>query len=346
MLRDLKITTFAAELRPGGEGITSPGELKVDGEAYAEVGTPIAARVVRLIAQPGQYVRRGQPLAELQSAELGQARAALTGARARAGLARQTVERKRGLAAERIVSRGELQRSEAEAAAADAEVRAAEAALAALGIAGSGGGELSRFTLPSPISGTVLERQAVQGQSADPSQTLFRIADLSSLWLVVQAAERDAVRIRPGMPAEITLAALPGQRLQGEVGWTGREVDPHSRTVPVRIVLPNPDGRLKPGMFATARLSTGATGATGEDGEQVVAVPSTALQRLDDRWVVFLQRAPGRFEIRPVERGRDLGGEVAVLSGLRAGEPVIVEGAFLLRAEAEKQEGGAEHHHH
>ncbi|HVR99881.1 MAG TPA: efflux RND transporter periplasmic adaptor subunit [Thermoanaerobaculia bacterium] len=344
MLRDLKLTTFPAELRPGGEGITSPGELKVDEEAYAEVGTPIAARVVRLVAQPGQSVRRGQPLAELQSAELGQARAALTGARARADLARKTVERKRGLAAERIVSRGELQRSEAEAAEAEAEVRAAEASLAALGVAVSGGsGDLSRFVLPSPIAGTVLERRAVQGQSADPAQALFRVADLSRLWLVVQAAERDAVRIRPGMPAEITLAALPGQRLQGEVGWTGREVDPHSRTVPVRIVLPNPDGRLKPGMFATARLSTGAAGG---DAEQVVAVPSTALQRLDDRWVVFLQRAPGRFEVRPVERGRDLGGEVAVLSGLRAGEPVIVEGAFLLRAEAEKQEGGAEHHHH
>lgn len=340
VLRDLKLTTFPAELRPGGEGVTALGELKVDEGAYAEVGVPIPARVARLLVSSGDGVRRGQPLAELQSVELGQARAEHTAARARAELARKTVERKRGLAAERIVSRGELQRSEAEAAEAEADLQAAEASLAALGVGVlAAGGDLSRFSLLAPISGTVLERMAVQGQMADPSRSLFRIADLSRLWLVVQSPERDATRVRQGSPVEIALAALPGQKLRGTVDQVGREVDAHSRTVPVRIVLPNPDGRLKPGMFATAWLSTGA------EGEKVVAVPSTALQRMDDRWVVFLPRGEGKFEVRPVERGRDLGREVAILSGLRPGESVVVEGAFVLRAEAEKKEGGAEHHH-
>lgn len=347
VLRDLQLTTFPAELRPGGEGATALGELKVDEGAYAEVGVPIPARVVRLVASAGQAVRRGQPLAELQSVELGQARAQLAAAAARADLARQTVERKRGLAAERIVSRGELQRAEADAAAAAAELRAAEAAVAALGVgvrpAGGAAGDLAAFALLSPLAGTVLERSAVQGQSADPSRPLFRIGDLSRLWLVVQAPERDAVRIRPGAQADITLAALPGQKLRGEVGWVGREVDAHSRTVPVRIVLSNPSGQLKPGMFATAWISTGGP------GERVVAVPAVALQRMDDQWAVFLplgRPGSGRFEVRPVERGRDLGDEVAVLSGLKPGERVVVEGAFVLRAEAEKKEGGGEHHHH
>lgn len=341
VLRDLRLTTFPAELRPGGEGVTALGELKVNEGAYAEVGAPIAARIVRLIASPGQWVRRGQPLAELRSVELGQARAQRTAALARAELARKTVERKRSLAEERIVSRGELQRAEADAAAAEADLRAAEAAVAALGVGiGSGGGDLSSFSLLAPISGTVLERMAVQGQAADPSRTLFRIGDLSSLWLIVQSPEREAVRVKAGSRVEITLAALPGQKLRGTVDWVGREVDPHSRTVPVRVVLPNTGGQLKPGMFATAWL------ATGGEGERVVAVPSTALQRLDDQWVLFLPRGQGKFEVRPVERGRDLGNEVAILSGLRPGEPVVVEGAFVLRAEAEKGEGGGEHHHH
>lgn len=339
VLRDLKLTTFPAELRPGGEGVTALGELKVDERAYAEVGVPIPARVVRLIASPGQYVRRGQPLAELQSVELGQARAQRTAAQARAELARKTVERKRGLAEERIVSRGELQRAEADAAEAEAELRAAEAAVSALGV-GAGGRDLSGFALLSPISGTVLERTAVQGQMADPSRTLFRIGDLSRLWLVVQSPERDALRVRAGSAAEIVLAAMPGRKLQGTVDWVGREVDPHSRTVPVRIVLSNEGGQLKPGMFATAWL------ATGGEGEKVVAVPATALQRKDDQWIVFLPKGEGRFEVRPVDRGRDLGDEVAVLSGLQPGERVVVEGAFVLRAEAEKKEGGGEHHHH
>lgn len=335
-LRDLKLTTFAAELRPGGEGVTALGELKVDEDAYAEVGSPIDARVVRPLASPGQPVRRGQPLAELQSVEVGQARARRTAAQARAELARQTVERKRGLAAERIVSQGELQRAEAEAAEADAELWATESNLVALGVGGGGG---SAFILASPISGTVLERTAVRGRSVGPSEPLFRIGDLSRLWLVVQAPERDAVRMRPGASAEITLAALPGQTLRGTVEWVGREVDAHSRTVPVRIVLPNADGRLRPGMFATAWVETGA------QGEPVVAVPATALQRMDDQWVVFLPRGEGRFEVRPVERGRDLGDEVAILSGLKPGETVVDEGSFVLRAEAGKKEGGGEHHH-
>ena len=339
VLRDLRLTTFPAELRPGGEGVTALGELKVDENTYAEVGSPIQARVIRPIASPGQPVRRGQPLAELQSVEVGQARAQRTAAQARAELARQTVERKRGLAEERIVSRGELQRAEAEAAEAEAELRAAEAGLAALGVGAGGQGGLSNFTLPSPISGTVLERMAIRGKSVEPSEPLFRIGDLSRLWLVAQAPERDAVRMHPGSSAEISLAAIPGQKLQGTVEWIAREVDPHSRTVPVRIVIPNADGRLKPGMFATAWIETGA------QGEQVVAVPATALQRMDNQWVVFLPKGEGRFEVRPVERGRDLGDEVAILSGLKPGERVVNEGAFVLRAEAEKKEGGGEHHH-
>src|SRR6185369_5897982 len=260
VLRDLKLTTFPAELRPGGEGVTAPGELKVNEQAYAEVGAPIAGRIVRLLASPGQSVRRGQPLAELQSAALGQARAQRTAAQARAELARKTVERKRGLAAERIVSRGELQRAEAEMAGAEADLRAAEAAVDALGVGGSEPGGPSGFALLAPLSGTVLERTAVQGQTIDPARPLFRISDLSSLWLIVQAPERDAVQVRTGSRAEITLAALPGQKLQGKVDWVGREVDPHSRTVPVRVVLRNDNGQLKPGMFATSWIRTGDAG--------------------------------------------------------------------------------------
>lgn len=339
-LRDLKLTTFPAELRPGGEGVTALGELKVNENVYAEAGSPIAARVVRPLASPGQLVRRGQPLAELQSVEVGQARARQTSAQARAELARKTVERKRGLAADRIVSQGELQRAEADAAEAEAELRAAEAGLAALGVDGGRSGDLSTFTLTSPISGTVLERLAVRGQSIEPTVPLFRIGDLSRLWLVVQAPERDVVRMRPGSSAEITLAALPGQKLRGAVEWIGREVDAHSRTVPVRIVLPNEGERLRPGMFATAWVETGAP------GEEVVAVPAAALQRMDDQWVVFLPRGKGKFEVRPVGRGRDLGNEVAILSGLKPGERVVDEGAFVLRAEAEKNEGGGGEHHH
>ena len=341
MLRDLKLTTARAEARPARQGVTALGELRVDENAYAAVATPIAARVAAVHADAGDTVGPGQVLAELQSPELGRARAAYEAAAARAELAGKTLARKRGLAAERIVSLGELQQAESTATEAQAELRAARAGLAALGAPTSGtrGGDPSRFALRSPIGGTVLERNALRGETADPAAPLFRVADLGTLWLVVQAFERDAVRLTEGSEAEVTLAAVPGQKLRGKVVRVGREVGSESRTVPVRIDLANPGG-LRPGMSATAWLPLAETSGT------VVAVPAAALQRIEEGWSVFVPRGEGVFEMRPVGRGRDLGGEVEILSGLQAGTPVVVDGAFLLKAEADKAHGGGEHHHH
>ncbi|MEO6196306.1 MAG: efflux RND transporter periplasmic adaptor subunit [Thermoanaerobaculia bacterium] len=339
MLRDLKLTLANAEARQAGQSVSVLGEVKVDENAYAAVAAPIPARVLALRAEPGQRVRAGQPLAELQSVELGRARAAHESATARAELAEQTLERKRGLAAERIVSQGELQQAEAAAAEARAEARAARASLAALGVSTSPAADPSRFALLSPIAGTVLERHALRGETADPAEPLFRIADLSRLWLVAQAFERDAVRVQEGAAVEITLAALPGRTVRGTVARVGREVASESRTVPVRIDLPNPDGLLRPGMSATVQLPLADSTGT------VVTVPTAAFQHLEEGWSVFIPRGEGVFEARAVGRGRDLGGEIEILSGLKAGTPVVVEGAFLLKAEADKSHGGGEHHH-
>jgi len=345
MLRDLKLTTAKAEAREAKQRVSALGELKVNENAYAAVSPPIPARVLALRAEPGQGVRAGQVLAELQSMELGRARADHESAAARAELARQTLERKRGLAAERIVSLGELQEAQAAAAGAEADLRAARASLAAFGVQGSTarGGDPSRFALHSPIGGTVIERSALRGETADPSRPLFRVADLSRLWLVVQASERDAVRLAEGSPVEVAFAALPGRTLRGTIARVGREVGPESRTVPIRIDLANEGGALRPGMSATALLPLSDSAGT------VVAVPAAALQRIEDGWSVFIPRGPrgeGTFEVRPVGRGRDLGGEIEILSGLEAGTIVVVDGAFLLKAEADKAHGGGEHHHH
>ena len=344
MLRDLRITTASAEARADAEEVTVLGELGVDEEAYAEVGTPLPARVLRLLASPGDSVRQGRPLVELQSTELGRARAAHLGARARAELAEQVVARKRGLVAERIAPLRELQEAEAEAKTAQAEARSAAAALQAIGVDPANeegaGGDPSLLVLRSPIAGTVIQREAARGQLAEPSRTLFRVADLSRLWLTVHAFERDAIRVVAGATARVTFPALPGRELTGTIAAIGRQVDVTSRTIPVRIEIANEGGVLRPGMSATARLPVG--GARGT----IIAVPAAALQRMEEGWCVFLPKEPGLFEMRQVGRGRDLGGEVEIVSGLRPGETVVLEGAFLLKAEAEKSRGGGDHHDH
>ena len=342
MLRDLRITVDEVESRPGGEQITLLGELDVDQRAYAEVGVPVQARVTRLLANAGQTVRRGQTLAELTSPELGQARAEYLSAEARVKLADAALERKRGLAAEKIVPLREVQEAESQAAEARAALRTARAAIGAFGVeppsSDTAEATASLFALRSPVSGSVIERRAVVGQMLDPSMPGFRIGDLSTLWLTVHAFERDAVRIQNGAAARIVFPALPGRDFQGKVAVAGQAVESESRTVPIRIDVENMSGVLRPGMSATAVLPVGASDAP------ILSVPVASVQRVRNDWCVFLPKGEGTFEIRRIGRGRDLAGEVEVLSGLRAGEQIVVDGAFLLKAQAER--GEADHDAH
>jgi membrane fusion protein, heavy metal efflux system len=343
MLRDLRITVIEAESRPGGEGVSLLGEVGVNEESYAEVGSVLASRVVRVLASPGSSVRRGQPLVELESAELARVRGEYLSARARAELARAVVARKRELA-DRVVPLREVQEAEAAARAAEADLQAAVASLRALGLSegdlSSRGGSDGRFLLRSPIPGTVIDRTVVAGQMTDPAKPLFRVGDLSRLWLTVHAFERDAIGVRPGSSARVTFPALPGRVLTGVVTLVGRQVDVVSRTIPVRIEIENTTGVLRPGMSAAAWVRL------GDAASNVVAVPTASLQRVEDEWRVFIPKGEGTFEIRTVGRGRDLGGEIEIVSGLRPGERVVVDAAFLLKAEAEKARGEGAHHEH
>ena len=341
-LRDLRITTRAVESRPGGDMVVLLGELAVDERRYAEVGAPAPARVARLLANAGDTVRQNQTLAELTSPELGRLRAEYLSASARVALANAALERKRGLAAEKIAPPREVQEAESAVAEARAALRASRAAIQAFGVEPPGndddGASSSNFVLRSPIGGSVIERTAVVGQLLDPSTPAFRIGDLSTLWLTVHAFERDAVRIRQGVRARLSFSALPGQDFDGAVTMIGRHVERESRTVPVRIDVKNKGTLLRPGMSASAMLPVGETGAP------ILTVPVSAVQRVRNEWCVFLPKDASHFEIRRIGRGRDLGTEVEVLSGLREGEQIVVDGAFLLKSQAEKGAGHGDHH--
>jgi cobalt-zinc-cadmium efflux system membrane fusion protein len=343
MLRDLRITTGKVEERAGAQTAAMQGELRLNENSYAEIGAPIPSRVIAVSVTAGQTVYSGQVLAILQSPEVGKARSEVLSAEAHLELAKRALERKRRLGKERIVSEREIQEAEANAASAEAGLRAAQASLGALGVtvadSGAVGDDSARFALHSPLTGTVIERSAVKGQLADPAQPLFRIGDLSRLWVTVHAFERDAVRIKTGTQARVSFTALPGQTFMGRVTLVGKQVESDSRTVPVRIEIANQRGDLRPGMSATASV------VVGNVPGKVLAIPVAAMQRFADGWVAFIPRGEDSFEMRPVGRGRDLGGEVEILSGLKLGETVVVDGGFLLKAQAERARGEGEHDH-
>ena len=339
MLRDLRITTSSVEQRRSGDGVNLLGEVTVNEEAYSQVGAPIPARIMEIAASPGQKVSKGQQLAILQSTELGKARAENISAQAKLQLAQQTLERKKRLAGERIVAQRDVQEAEASVASAEADLRASRATLHALG-ASDDSSDSSEVTLRSPISGTVIERTALRGQLADPAQPLFKIADLRRVWLNVHAFERDAVRLQTGKLAKVTLPALPGRTFSGNVTLIGREVDPASRTVPIRIEIGNAGDVLRPGMSATALVPF------GEAAQEIITVPAASVQRIENGWYVFIPKSQDTFELRQVGRGRDLQGEIEIVQGLKPGETVVVDGAFLLKAEAEKARGEGKEHEH
>lgn len=337
MIRDLRVTTAKAESRTAGEQVSALAELRVDQDAYAEVASPSPARVVRVLVREGDEVKLAQPLVELASGDMSKARAEMVAADARLALARKQLERKQSLLAERLIPERDV--IEAQAAVSEAEAARTIAGGGLQQFAGAEGGR--GLVLRAPVAGTVIHRDVVVGQLADPSKTLFRIGDLSRLWLVAHVFERDAVRVQIGATGTASFAALPGTTIEGTIAWVGREVETASRTVPVRLVVPNKDGVLRPGMSATVSLPVGTTGG------QVVAVPIAAVQRVGDTWSVFTPKGPGVFEAIAVGRGRDLGGEVEILSGLAPGAEVVVDGAFLLKAEFDKArgEGGHDHGH-
>lgn len=340
-VRDLRLSTALVTRRTGVQEVAVLGEVTADQDRYAEIAPPIGGQVVELLAGLNAPVARGAPLARLRSTELGRARADLIAAVAGRDLARQALERKRGLAQERIVPQREVQEAEAALRGAEAAVGAATAGLQALGISdGAAVDDASLFVVRSPVGGRVLARQAIVGSYAEPSRPLFTVADLTRVWVIAQAFERDAVSVRTGSTAHVALAALPGRTFDGTVTLVGNQVDAGSRTLPIRVELPNTGGVLRPGMSATVRLEVGGMAT------QMLVVPVESLQRVGDRWLAFVPRGPAEFEMRPVGRGRDLGPEVEVVSGLEQGDTVVVDGAFLLKAEAEKKSGGADEHGH
>jgi Cu(I)/Ag(I) efflux system membrane fusion protein len=185
----------------------------------------------------------------------------------------------------------------------------------------------ARLTLHSPISGVVAELGVREGMTVAPGSTLFRIVDLSSVWVNAEVPEAQAAWLRPGSAVEARVAAYPQERFAGHVGTILPEVTAATRTLRARIELQNPQSRLKPGMFATLVFR----GTRGKDG---VLVPSEAVIRTGSRDVVIVALGDGKFRSTPVEVGAEAGGQSEIRKGLREGDQVVLSGQFLIDSEA------------
>jgi cobalt-zinc-cadmium efflux system membrane fusion protein len=312
------------------------GSITYDQNRVSHIGPRTGGRIVALRVDLGSRVRAGQVLAVLESPEVGVTRADLHEAQALVRIQTENYEREKRLEAQGISSRKELLEAEAELRRAEA---AAVSAYERLRTLGAGQGEGGEFTTTAPFGGVIVEKHATLGEVASPSDHLFTVADLSRLWIELDIFERDLQRVTAGQPVIVRTAAYPGRAYSGRIVYVADVLDPERRTVRARVEVENPDRSLKPGMFATAEIEVGS-------GESVVVVPRAAVQDVEGRHVVWVPgEAPGEFRAQPVEVGPAMeDGRVRILTGLLAGDRVVVAGAFTLKAELSKSEFGGHGH--
>jgi len=257
------------------------GQIALNGDTTTQVFSPYSGRVVRVMASPGEYVKRGAPLLRIEASEFVQAQADLLNAAATLKLARINEQRKHAAYEGKGGSLQDWQQSQVDLAAAE---NAATTATNRLRILGKSDAEIAAIEtskktnaatdVVAPISGVVTDRQVGPGQyiQAGAATPVFAIGDLSTVWLVAAVPETDAPYIERGQEVEVRVLALPGQTFKARLTAVGAQVDPVTRRVPVRATLTNPNGKLKPQMFASFSIIT-----SGES--QAPSVPEEAIVR-------------------------------------------------------------------
>lgn len=293
-------------------------------------------------ADVGQQVEAGAPLATLYSSDLGLAESTYLKAQAKLHVAEQAYKRAKFLLQEQVIGEAEVERRRGELLSMEADAHEARDRLTLLGMTDDELRRLDRsrairshVPIAAPFAGRLIGRNLTRGEVVETTETLFVIADLSEVWVQAKVPEKDipfvhSVRASGSMLAEVKINAYPKEVFQGKITYVGDVLDPVTRTMQLRIELPNPDERLKPEMFATIRLLS-------EPQPDQMVIADAAIQQDRDRTFVFVQRAPDSYEMREVQVGESNGTGTTILHGLNEGDRLVTQGAFVLKSELLKK---------
>ncbi|MGH9938947.1 MAG: efflux RND transporter periplasmic adaptor subunit [Blastocatellia bacterium] len=317
--------------------LEAPGRLALNEDTAARVGTFVEGRVTRVLVTVGDRVKKGQALVYVHSHELldaradeAKARAAVTEKEKALAYANAELERAERLLEAKAVSKREREQAAANVVAATAQLEQARAELSRVSE------WLEHLTVPhdshddvviySPISGVALKRLITLGTVVSENSDLMLIGNLDTLWAVAEAPEAQAAFIRIGAPIEMTVLAFGDARFAGRVVHIGETLDPDTRTAQVRCLINNPNGKLRPEMYAKIVISGGSS-------QQVIAAPRDAVQEVQGERVVFLAVGDGVFEKKVAQTGREQNGLIEITGGLQAGQRVVTRGGFFLKSE-------------
>jgi len=315
--------------------LTTDGNIAFNDDAMTPVFSPYSGRVNRLIAKLGDVVKKGAPLMSIEGSEFVQAQSDVASAKASLETTRATEKRQRDLYEAGAGALKDWHQAQSDLVAAEALWTAARGRLRILGKTDAEINALEKTSaglteafVTAPISGTVTQRQVgvgqyIQSAAAGASTPLFTIGDLTTVWLVGNVRESDAPNLRVGQSADVTVMALPGKTFKAKLAWVGPSVDPITHRLPVRAVVQNSSGELKPQMFATFVIAT-------SEAVKAPAVPQSAIMHDGTVTRVFVVGDNGSIAGRVVSDGRVRDGMVEIISGLRVGEKVIASGTLFI----------------
>jgi len=315
--------------------LETTGKVQFNEEQLVRVNAPVTGRVLEVLARPGDAVEPGHRLLVLDSADLGAAKADYAKAvsdversTAALALAKELLEAK-------AIAQKEVREADNDQRKAAAERERAAARLRTLGVPESSLPDVAaradastRVVIGAPRSGVIVERNVSPGQvvafgQSDTPVSLFVIADLSTMWVVADVYEPDVGRLALRQPVLVTLACCPGERYEGRVTYIAHAVDKDTRTLKVRVVVPNRGGKLRAEMFVRVAIETGTT--------RVLALPQSAVHRDGGEPFVLREKDAGQYERRAVKLGQELNGQIEILGGVGPGDRVAADGSILLK---------------
>ena len=318
------IQTMTVHATPIPEYLELPAHIEADPTRVVHVYPPAGGRIVEMKVRPWDRVEKGQTLAILESSDLSRAVAEYHKALADNEMKQKAMARSEDLLAHHAIAERDYQQAQADARMTEAEVAATREQIRVLGMDPDQAS--TELRVAAPRAGVLLDVGAASGEFSNALSApapLATVADISTVWAVGDLYEKDLAAAKAGEQAQVTLNAYPDRHWSGRVGVVSDAVDPTTRTMHVRVVLENPDGRLKPAMFGTIRVLRTSTAG--------MLVPTSAVIREGNNSYLFVGKGNNRYERRSVTLGRVFDGSLEIVKGVNAGDTIVSEGVLLLR---------------
>lgn len=338
-LTDAQIQASAIAIDTAGaasiqSALMLPGEIRLNEDRTSHVVPRLAGVVEGVNANLGQVVKKGQLLATIASPAASEQRSELQTARKRLALAQANYEREKKLWEQKVSAEQDYQQARQALSEAEVAVANAQQKLGALGLAGASAAGMNRVELRAPLDGVVIEKHLSLGEAVREDAAVFTISDLSQVWAEINVPAKDLPQVRVGEPVTIKATAFDASAT-GKVSFVGSLIGEQTRTAKARVVLANPHGAWRPGLFVNVAV-------VSDEVKAPVTVANDAVQSVGDKTSVFV-KVPGGFVAQPVQLGRSNGQRTEVLQGLRAGTPYAATGSFVVKSELGKST--AEHAH-